>query len=273
MQINQHEYVRKPSDPEPSESPMIRHLKRGKDVQVRADDDAKVRATVEGIIKDIEPRGDDAVREYGRKSDNWDPADFRLGQAEHGPASPSILLTDSEKLARDTMAEIEHQPKTRPTAAIAARSRAGYGQVIVCDTREEMLKKADEIASEHVQVVTRDPEYFLNGMTNYGALFLGPRTTVSFGDKVIGSNHTLPTSRNALHRRPVGRQVPQDLPLPEGADRRSQRRHGRLLLAPVPHGEFRRPRRAGQPARAPLRHAGRGAVVPAGTAQGMRRSR
>ena len=369
---------------------MIKYLKRGKDAQVRSDDDAKVRATVEGIIKDIESRGDEAVREYSRKFDNWDPTDFRLsqadieaakkslsareieditfaqkqvrnfaqiqrdsmkdvevetrpgivlghkhipvnavgcyipggkypmiasahmsvltakvagvkrivstappyqgkphpaivtamsmagsdeilvlggvqavvamavgtqsiapvdmlvgpgnmfvaeakrqlygrvgidlfagptetlviaddsvdgemcavdllGQAEHGPTSPSVLLTNSEQLAKDTMAEIERQLKKLPTAEIAAKSWAEYGEVIVCDTPEEMLAKADELASEHVQVMTRDPDYFLNHMTNYGALFLGPRTNVSFGDKVIGTNHTLPTNKNARY--------------------------------------------------------------------------
>ena len=369
---------------------MIRYLKRGKDAQVRADDDTKVRQTVEGILKDIEARGDDAVREYSRKFDSWDPASFTLsqadieaavkklsarevedirfaqkqirnfaqiqrdsmrdvevetlpgvvlghkhipvnaagcyvpggkypmiasahmsvltakvagvkrvvstappfegaphpaivaamhfagadqilvlggvqavaamalgtqsvapvdmlvgpgnvfvaeakrqlygrvgidlfagptetlviaddtvdgemcavdllGQAEHGPTSPAVLLTNSEKLARHTMAEVERQLTILPTAGIASKAWALYGEVIVCDSYEEMLAKADEIASEHVQVMTRDPDYFLKGMTNYGALFLGPRTNVSFGDKVIGTNHTLPTNKNARY--------------------------------------------------------------------------
>ncbi len=369
---------------------MIRYLKRGKDAQVRADDDAKVRQTVEGILKDIETRGNDAVREYSQKFDQWDPADFRLsraeiegavkklsprevediqfaqkqirnfaqiqrdsmkdvevetmpgvilghrnipmnavgcyvpggkypliasahmsvltakvagvkrivstappyegaphpaivaamhfagadeilvlggvqavaamalgtqtikpvdmlvgpgnmfvaeakrqlygrvgidlfagptetlviaddsvdgeicavdllGQAEHGATSPAVLLTNSEKLAKETMAEVERQLKILPTATIAAKSWAEYGEVIVCDSYEEMLEKADELASEHVQVMTRDPDYFLSNMTNYGALFLGPRTNVSFGDKVIGTNHTLPTNKNARY--------------------------------------------------------------------------
>ena len=369
---------------------MIRYLKRGKDAQVRADDDAKVRQTVEGILKDIEARGDDAVREYSRKFDSWDPASFTLsqadieaavkklsarevedikfaqtqirnfaqiqrdsmrdvevetmpgvilghkhipvnaagcyvpggkypliasahmsvltakvagvkrivstappfegaphpaivaamhfagadqilvlggvqavaamaigtqsvkavdmlvgpgnmfvaeakrqlfgrvgidlfagptetliiadesvdgelcavdllGQAEHGPNSPAVLLTNSEKLAKDTLAEIERQLKILPTAKLAGQSWAEYGEVIVCDTYEEMLAKADELASEHVQVMTHDPDYFLNNMTNYGALFLGPRTNVAFGDKVIGTNHTLPTNKNARY--------------------------------------------------------------------------
>jgi sulfopropanediol 3-dehydrogenase len=369
---------------------MIRYLKRGKDVHIRADDDAKVRSTVEAIIKDIEARGDTAVRDYSLKFDNWDPADFRLsqadietaikslsareieditfaqkqvrnfaqiqrdsmkdvevetypgvilghkhipmnavgcyipggkypllasahmsvltakvagvkrivstappykgkphpaivtamhmagadeilvlggvqavvamavgtqsiapvdmlvgpgnmfvaeakrqlygrvgidlfagptetliiadesvdgelcavdllGQAEHGTTSPAVLLTNSEKLAKDTIAEIERQLKILPTAAIAAQSWAEYGEVIVCDTYEEMLQKADELASEHVQVMTHDPDYFLKNMSNYGALFLGPRTNVAFGDKVIGTNHTLPTNRSARY--------------------------------------------------------------------------
>jgi sulfopropanediol 3-dehydrogenase len=122
-----------------------------------------------------------------------------LGQAEHGPSSPAILLTNSEKLARDTVAQIEKQLKTLPTAPIAGQAWRDYGQVIVCDTYEEMVKEADRIASEHVQVMTRDPDYFLNNMTNYGALFLGPETNVSYGDKVIGTNHTLPTRRAARY--------------------------------------------------------------------------
>lgn len=369
---------------------MIKYLKRGKDVQIRLDDDAKVRQTVEDIIRDVEVRGDVAVREYSKKFDNWDPSDFRLsqaeiekarkalspreieditfaqkqvrnfaqiqrdsmqdvevetypgvilghkhipvnavgcyipggkypllasahmsvltakvagvkrvistappfqgvphpaivtamsmagadeiyvlggvqavvamavgtqsiapvdmlvgpgnmfvaeakrqlygrvgidlfagptetlviadesvdgemcavdllGQAEHGPTSPAILLTNSEKLAKETIAEVERQLTILPTAVIAKQSWADYGEVIVCDTYEEMLQKADELAFEHVQVMTHDPDYFLNNMTNFGALFLGPRTNVSFGDKVIGTNHTLPTNRNARY--------------------------------------------------------------------------
>ena len=369
---------------------MIRYLKRGKDEQGRADDDAQVRATVEGILKDIGQRGDEAVREYSRRFDGWDPQAFALGpdqvraaiarlsprevedirfaqaqirgfaqiqrdsmrdvevetlpgvvlghkhipvnavgcyvpggkypliasahmsvltakvagvprvvatappyqgephpaivaamhfagadeilvlggvqavaamalgtasiapvdmlvgpgnmfvaeakrqlygrvgidlfagptetlviadesvdaemcavdllgQAEHGPTSPAVLLTDSEALARATMAEVERQLAILPTAAVAAQAWAVYGEVIVCDTLDEMVAKADELAFEHVQVMTRDPDVFLRRMTNYGALFLGPRTNVSFGDKVIGTNHTLPTNRNARY--------------------------------------------------------------------------
>jgi sulfopropanediol 3-dehydrogenase len=369
---------------------MIRYLKRGRTAAVKTDADAKVRATVEDIIRDIETRGDEAVRDYSRKFDNWDPADFRLsraqieaarkqlsareieditfaqaqvrnfariqresmrdvevetypgvvlghkhvpvnavgcyvpggkypmlasahmsvltakvagvprivstappyqgkphpaivtamdmagadeilvlggvqavvamavgtptvapvdmlvgpgnmfvaeakrqlygrvgidlfagptetlviaddsvdgelcavdllGQAEHGPTSPAVLLTNSEKLAQDTMKEIERQLARLPTAEIARKSWSDCGEVIVCDTLEEMLQVADDLAYEHVQVMTRDPDYFVHNMTNYGALFLGPRTNVSFGDKVIGTNHTLPTNRNARY--------------------------------------------------------------------------
>ena len=369
---------------------MIRYLKQGKDAQARSDDDAKVRHTVEGILKDIEQRGDEAVRAYSEKFDHWSPKDFRLspaqigqavkslsgrelddilfaqkqirnfaqiqrdsmrdvevetmpgvvlghknipmnavgcyvpggkypliasahmsvltakvagvkrivatappfhgaahpaivaamhlagadeilvlggvqavaamaigtqsiapvdmlvgpgnmfvaeakrqlygrvgidlfagptetlviaddsvdaelcavdllGQAEHGATSPAVLLTNSEALAHATLAEIARQLTILPTAGIAAKSWADYGEVIVCDSYEEMLQKADELASEHVQVMTREPDYFLNNMTNYGALFLGPRTNVSFGDKVIGTNHTLPTNKNARY--------------------------------------------------------------------------
>jgi len=122
-----------------------------------------------------------------------------LGQAEHGPTSPAILLTDSEQLAKDTMAEVDRQLGVLPTAEIAGAAWRDHGQVIVCDSVEEMVQIADEIASEHVQVMTRDPDYFLDNMTNYGALFLGPETNVSYGDKVIGTNHTLPTKKAARY--------------------------------------------------------------------------
>ena len=122
-----------------------------------------------------------------------------LGQAEHGPNSPAILLTNSEQLALDTMKEVDHQLETLPTAEIAGQAWRDYGQVIVCDSYEEMVEVADDIASEHVQVMTKDPDYFLDNMTNYGALFLGPETNVSYGDKVIGTNHTLPTNKAARY--------------------------------------------------------------------------
>ena len=122
-----------------------------------------------------------------------------LGQAEHGLNTPAILLTTSEKLARATMAEVERLLRVLPTAELAAVSWRDYGEVIVCDSDQEMVREADRIASEHVQVMTRDPDYFLANMKNYGALFLGPRTNVAYGDKVIGTNHTLPTGKAARY--------------------------------------------------------------------------
>ena len=122
-----------------------------------------------------------------------------LGQAEHGPDSPAILLTNSEKLGHATIAAVEYLLTILPTADIARKAWADHGQVIVCATYEEMVVEADRIASEHVQVMTRDPDFFLEKMTNYGALFLGPRTNVAYGDKVIGTNHTLPTAKAARY--------------------------------------------------------------------------
>jgi sulfopropanediol 3-dehydrogenase len=122
-----------------------------------------------------------------------------LGQAEHGPTSPAILLTNSEKLARDTMGEVERLLKILPTADAAGKAWEDFGEVIVCEGEDEMVREADRIASEHVQVMTRDPDFFLNGMQNYGSLFLGPRTNVAYGDKVIGTNHTLPTKKAARY--------------------------------------------------------------------------
>ena len=122
-----------------------------------------------------------------------------LGQAEHGPTSPAILLTNSEKLARDTMAEIERLLDILPTGEVARKSWNDFGEVIVCDSYEEMLAEADRIASEHVQVMTDRDMWFRDNITNYGALFLGPRTNVAYGDKVIGTNHTLPTMKAARY--------------------------------------------------------------------------
>jgi len=122
-----------------------------------------------------------------------------LGQAEHGPTSPAVLITKSEKLARDTMKEVERLLSILPTADAAGQAWKDYGEVIVCDNEAEMISEADRVASEHVQVMTHDPDVFLNGMKNYGSLFLGPRTNVAYGDKVIGTNHTLPTKKAARY--------------------------------------------------------------------------
>src|SRR5215813_8727998 len=122
-----------------------------------------------------------------------------LGQAEHGPTSPAILITNCEALARATMAEVERLLKILPTADAAGKAWTDMGEVIVCDSAEEMVAEADRIASEHVQVMTRDPDWFLARMQNYGSLFMGPRTNVAYGDKVIGTNHTLPTRKAARY--------------------------------------------------------------------------
>ncbi len=122
-----------------------------------------------------------------------------LGQAEHGPTSPAALLTNSRKLAEQTLAEVERQLGILPTADIAREAWDNYGKVILCETLDEMVEEADRLAYEHVQVMTEDPDYFADNLTNYGALFLGARTNVSFGDKVIGTNHTLPTKQAARY--------------------------------------------------------------------------
>ncbi|MGO1074977.1 histidinol dehydrogenase [Inquilinus sp. CA228] len=122
-----------------------------------------------------------------------------LGQAEHGVDSPVVLITNSEKLAQDTLEEVGRLLGILPTAAVAGKAWEDYGEIILCDTLEEMAAEGDRLASEHVQVMTRDPDYFLETMRNYGALFLGVRTNVAFGDKVIGTNHTLPTNKAARY--------------------------------------------------------------------------
>jgi sulfopropanediol 3-dehydrogenase len=122
-----------------------------------------------------------------------------LGQAEHGPTSPAILLTTSKSIAEGIEAEIERQLAILPTADVAGVAWRDYGQVILVDTVDELVQEADRIASEHVQVMTENPRYFLEKMTNYGGLFLGEKTNVAYGDKVIGTNHTLPTREAAKY--------------------------------------------------------------------------
>jgi len=122
-----------------------------------------------------------------------------LGQAEHGLNSPAVLITTSEILAQETLVEIDLQLETLPTADLASKSWEDYGEIILVEDLEEACQEADRVASEHVQILTKDDDYFLENMTNYGALFLGPRTNVAYGDKVIGTNHTLPTMKAARY--------------------------------------------------------------------------
>src|ERR687887_1868704 len=116
-----------------------------------------------------------------------------LGQAEHGPTSPAICITTSRNIAEALPAEIERQLKVLPTADVAGVAWRDYGEIILVDSREAAVREADLVAAEHVEVLSREPRYFLEHLRNYGALFLGPETNVSYGDKVIGTNHTLPT--------------------------------------------------------------------------------
>ncbi|GEK57971.1 histidinol dehydrogenase [Marinococcus halophilus] len=122
-----------------------------------------------------------------------------LGQAEHGPTSPGALITTSQSLAESLEEEIARQLKTLPTAEVAEQAWQDNGSIIVVENVEEAVQEADKLAYEHVEVLTRDPDYFLENMTNYGALFLGPETNVAYGDKVIGTNHTLPTKQAAKY--------------------------------------------------------------------------
>jgi sulfopropanediol 3-dehydrogenase len=122
-----------------------------------------------------------------------------LGQAEHGPTSPAVLITTSEELAREVPGEVERQLETLPTADVAREAWETHGEIILVADEEEAVREADRVASEHVEVLTREPRYFLENMTNYGALFLGPETNVAYGDKVIGTNHTLPTKGAARY--------------------------------------------------------------------------
>lgn len=122
-----------------------------------------------------------------------------LGQLEHGPTSPGVLITTSKDIADKTLEEIERQLKVLSTGEIARESWEEYGQIILAENNEEALKIADKLAYEHVEILTADEDYFLDNMTNYGALFVGPRTNVAFGDKVIGTNHTLPTKQAAKY--------------------------------------------------------------------------
>jgi sulfopropanediol 3-dehydrogenase len=122
-----------------------------------------------------------------------------IGQAEHGPGSPAVLLTNSARLAKEVPAAIDELLGWLPTADVARAAWQSCGEIILCDSLEEMVQEADRIASEHVQVMTTEPDYFLERLTNFGALFLGTRTNVSYGDKVIGTNHTLPTMRAARY--------------------------------------------------------------------------
>ncbi|UXV29592.1 histidinol dehydrogenase [Mammaliicoccus sciuri] len=122
-----------------------------------------------------------------------------LGQGEHGPTSPGAIISTSEEVAKEAMKEIERQLETLPTADVARESWNNYGQVIVVEDDQEAVREANKLAFEHVEILTKDPSYYLEHMKNYGALFLGPETNVAYGDKVIGTNHTLPTKQAAKY--------------------------------------------------------------------------
>ncbi|HCW35111.1 histidinol dehydrogenase [Mammaliicoccus sciuri] len=122
-----------------------------------------------------------------------------LGQGEHGPTSPGAIISTSEEVAIEAMKEIERQLETLPTADVARESWNNYGQVIVVEDDQEAVREANKLAFEHVEILTKDPSYYLEHMKNYGALFLGPETNVAYGDKVIGTNHTLPTKQAAKY--------------------------------------------------------------------------
>jgi hypothetical protein len=176
-----------------------------------------------------------------------------LGQAEHGPTSPATLITTARKLAEALPAEIERQLKVLPTADVAGQAWRDYGQIIVVDSLDEAVTEADRIAAEHVEILTKEPRYFLERMRNYGAMFLGPRNQRGLrrqGDR--HQPHATHPRRRALYRGPVGRQVPEDRHLP-AVHARGERGGRRLLLAPVRHRALLGPQGAGRPAAAGIR--------------------
>ena len=172
------------------------------------------------------------------------------------------------------MAEVERLLKILPTADAAGKAWEDFGEVIVCDDEDEMVREADRIASEHVQVMTRDPDYFLDNMKNYGSLFLGPRTNVAYGDKVIGTNHTLPTKKAARYTGGlwVGKFL-KTCTYQSVLDRRGVGAGRRILLAAVHPRRFLRACRAGQRARAPLRRPQRALRAGGGVSHVLRPSR